>query len=800
MNERNIDIPVCTAQITDKSVCVTVGVRYKFNVNFALCLHLILLLVLISGCNTTKYLGENETLLGENIIEFDEELKPERRRRLTYELSTVNQQKPNTKFMGLFRTRLWMYFNSQRGKQTKFKKWVQRSVAEPPAVFNEKKAEKTAESMQFYLNNKGYFNAVVNVSNNLENTGKSPKKKPQKIVDVTYSVATSKMYRVDSTSFDIQQNDLYELVDSTYDKTLLKKGAPIDNKLFDREKNRITRILRNSGYAFFYPNYIKYLSYDSLNYQVDVTTRILPPTDSTQHKAYTIDDIYVFPDYYPGNTEIPSYDTLEVGGCKFVINDEMGLRKKPILDAIFLKKNQSFTQIDYDDTARKLDDLGIYKFISVQLAKPKPGNKVDAYILLTPRKKMEFGYDVEANTNNGGMMGTALSLSYRNRNLLRGAEVFRINSNFGLDFLLQKNNPMQKRITGIDIGLQAELYLPKFLVPFRLRDITRRNDPRTRLALNYNYFDRIQFFKSQLFTFSFGYEWNETFTKKHRINPININYFQLGEVRDAFKSILMNNTYLENSFNDQLFPGISYDYTYTGTKNQGGSSWFFQGNVETAGNLTGLIDKWIQPNKVFRLGDISYSQFARFQLDTRFYQDITRSNSIAMRLMGGVALNYGNSETVPYVKQFFAGGVSDIRAWRIRNLGPGAYQDNVTTLIGQAYQSGDIQLEANFEYRFHIVSYLKGALFVDAGNVWLRENDAAREGGQFTNDFYKSIAVGAGIGFRFDYSYFVIRLDMAYKFRNPYPDEFGRYRFYPNGLHQISLDDTVYNLAIGYPF
>jgi len=774
--------------------------RYKFHFNYTSRLYLLLALVcvLASACNTTKHLGADEVLLKENIIEFDQDMKGEKRRKLTYELSTVSQQKPNTKFMGAFRTRLWMYYNSRKGKQTKFKRWIRRRVAEPPAIFSEKQTEKTAESMQYYLNNKGYFNAVVTTSNNLSDNNENPKKKPQKFVDVTYTVNTDRMYRVDSTSFDISQNDVYQIIDSTYHETLLHTGAAIDNKLFDREKNRITKELRNRGYAFFYPNYIKYLSYDSLDYKADVTTRILPPTDSTQHEAYTIDDIYIYPDYYPGSNEITTYDTTQVGEYKFVINKKNNLRDKPILDAIFLKKNKLYNQIDYEDTARKLDDLGVYKFISVQLSKPKPGNKVDAYILLTPRKRMELGYDIEVNTDNGGVVGTALSISYRNRNLLKGAEAFRVNTNFGLDFLPQRIGT-DSLFTGTDFGIETELYLPKFLVPFRLRDITRRNDPRTRLALNYNYFDRIAYFRSQLFTLSFGYEWNETFNKKHRINPFNINYFQVGNIQDAFKMVLSNNTYLQNSFTNQLFPGITYDYTYTGLKNRRGSSWFFQGKAETSGNLTALIDNWIQPDNVFKPGGIPYSQFARFEADARFYQDINRRSSLAMRLIGGIAFEYGKSEAVPYVKQFFVGGVSDIRAWRIRNLGPGGYYSSPIE-GGQAYQSGDFKLEANLEYRFHLFSYLKGALFVDAGNVWLREEDTARPGGRLTRDFYKNIAVGAGFGFRFDYSYFVIRLDMAYKFRNPFPDENGSYRYYPSGLQQISFRDTVYNLAIGYPF
>ncbi len=776
--------------------------RYKFNFTLKSNLYLILTLILVSACGTTKYLEEGEVLLNENKIEFDQDLKGEKRRDLSYELSTVTQQKPNTKFLGLFRTRLWMYYSSRKGKQTKFKKWIQRKVAESPSIYSEKQSEKTAESMQYYLNNKGYFNAVVTPSNDLPETVENPKNKTPKIVEVTYTVNTNRMYRVDSASLDIPQNDLRQIIDSSYSETLLKSGAPIDNQLFDKEKNRITRELRERGYAFFYPNYIKFLSYDSLDYKADVTTRILSPTDSTEHQAYTIDDVYIYPDYYPGSVDIPTYDTTEVEGYKFVINKKNSLRDKPILDAVFIKKNRQYTQTDYDDTARKLDDLGIYKFISVQLSKPKPGNKVDAYILLTPRKRMELGYDVELNTDNGGVMGTAVSLGYRNRNLFKGAEVLRINSNFGLDFFT-RNQQGQARFTGVDFGIDTELYLPKFLVPFRLRDITRRNDPRTRFALNYNYFDRLQYFRSQLFTFSFGYEWNETFTKKHSINPFNINYFQVGRIQPDFQLILNNNPYLDNSFADQLFPGITYEYTYTGLKNPDGSSWFFQGQAETSGNFVGLLDAVIKPDQRFAINNtVAYSQFARFEADVRFYQNITRRNSIAARLMSGVAFHYGQSEAVPYVKQFSSGGVSGIRAWRIRNLGPGGWFDEqATNNTSQAYQTGDVKLEANLEYRFHLVSYLKGALFVDAGNIWLREEDPDRPGGQFSNDFYKNIAIGTGIGFRFDYSYFVIRLDVAYKVRNPYPDENGKYWYYNNAAQEFDLfGDAVYNLAIGYPF
>ncbi len=756
-----------------------------------------ILLLFGSSCNTTRHLADDEVLLNKNIIEFDDDLDVEKRRKLRYQLSTITKQKPNTKFVGLIRTRLWL-FNRTKDAKSRFRKWLRKRVAEPPSLYNEKLAEETAESMQYYLNNKGYFNAVVTHKDNLPDIDTLEGKKRQKITEVTYVVRPNRVYSIDSLYFNTGQAEVQTVFETVKDKTLLKPGKPIDSRLFDEEKNRLVREMRNWGYAFFYPNYIKFRSYDSLDYKADVTIEVLPPTDSTKHESYTIDKVYIYPDYYPAITGARSYDTTNIDGYEFVIAEKIGVRTKPILNGVFLKKGQIYTQEDYEDTTRKLDDLGIYKFVSVRLSNPKADNKVDVFILLTPNKKMELGYDVEVNTDNEAIMGTAFSTSYRNLNIFKGAEVFRINGNFGLDFSL-KQEDAGGRFRGVDVGLETEIYLPKFLVPFDLPGISRRNDPKTRFALNYNYFDRIEYFRSNLFSLSFGYEWNETFTKSHRLNPINLNYFDLQKVRGQFQAILDGNTYLQNSFTDQLFPGISYTYTYTGQPRTDGSSWYFRGTAETAGNSMALVDNLIQPDNTFEPGGIPYSQFARLDTDVRYYKKITRKSAIAARLASGVGTAYGQSEALPYVKQFFVGGPSSIRAWRIRDLGPGEYQD--TDTLSQAYQAGDFKLEANLEYRFDIFSVVEGALFADAGNIWLLKDDGVRTNGVLTSDFYRGIAVGVGYGIRLDYSYFIIRFDMAYKVKNPFPNDQGNYRFYPNGFFQdFSFKDTVFNLAIGYPF
>ncbi|MEM7105888.1 MAG: BamA/TamA family outer membrane protein [Bacteroidota bacterium] len=734
-----------------------------------------------------RYLKKDEVLLVKNKISIENSLKSDSKRSLNYELNNVVKQQPNRKFLGLFRTRLWLYNRTERDTTKKFRRWLHNKVGEPPVLYDSVSTTTTATTMQNYLNNKGYFVADV-----------QPKTTIKKKKAVTnYHIDTRPIYSVDSLSYRIAQPDIDSIIKSNNEATLLQKGSPVDNNLFDSEKNRLTKLLRNNGYAYFYRNYIAYKSFDSTDYKVDVTTFIYPPEDSAVHETYQVGDIYIFPGFYPSSKNPVPFDTLEVDEYKFLYREKMGIKTKPLMNAIFLKKGNIFKQDDIDATNKKLGNLGIYKFVSIRFSKNKDEpNQVDFFIYLTPSKKLMLGFDFEINTANASALGTSININHRNRNIFKGAEIFSIGLEGGVEFGFSES---QTLLNTLDIGTQFSLLFPKWIVPFKIKS-NPRHSPKTRLTLEYDYQDRIQYYRNSLFSASFGYEWQPRPSIRHELTPISLNFLRINEVRERFQDILDNNPFLQNSFTDQFFLGGNYSFILTTPSFKNESSIYYRANAEVAGNSIGLMDRIIQPDFPFKPFDINYSQYLKVESDFRYYKSTGRKSSLASRIFIGVGMAYGNSDEVPYVKQYFAGGTTGMRAWRLRELGPGGYIDTLTqndpTI--QFYQAADFKLEANIEYRFDIISVVEGAIFLDAGNIWTLKEDNRGIEAKLTKDFYRQIALGTGFGLRLDFSYFIIRFDLAYKLRNPFPNEKGSYWNYSDKVFRFR--DAALNLAVGYPF
>ncbi|MEO1436538.1 MAG: BamA/TamA family outer membrane protein, partial [Bacteroidota bacterium] len=526
------------------------------------------------------------------------------------------------------------------------------------------------------------------------------------------------------------------------------------------------------------------------------------PSDTNVHLTYYIGDIHVFPDYYPTSTSISPYDTLLSGDVEFLFREKIQVKEKLLLNSIYLKKGELYSQQNYDDTNKKLGSLGIYKFVSIRFSKnPDNPRLLDFFIYLTPNKKNVLGFDFELNTANGNALGTGVSLNFRNRNFLRGAETFSVNIESGVEWAV--NNPNITGINTVDLGLQFGLVLPKWVVPFQLKR-NPQNAAQSIVNLEYNYQDRRIYYRNSIFSTSFGYDWRQSFSKRHIINPLSINFIRINEIRDSFQVILDDNPFLQESFTDQFIMGADYSFIYTSPVFLNGDSWFFRGTAEVAGNMASILDGLIRPNDTFTPFGNDYSQYLRLEGDIRYYKAVTRRSQLASRFYTGIGIAYGNSNELPYLKQFFAGGTTSMRAWILRELGPGAYIDTlvVNNPTVQPYQAAGFKLEANIEYRFDIFSAMEGALFLDAGNIWTIREDARGQEARFSTNFLDQLAVGAGFGVRFDFSYFVVRLDMAYKIRTPFPDEkTGSHFYYADRPFRVFRgQDVSYNLAIGYPF
>ena len=411
---------------------------------------------------------------------------------------------------------------------------------------------------------------------------------------------------------------------------------------------------------------------------------------------------------------------------------------------------------------------------------------------------MSIGGDLEVSnisgTTVGNSIGTNVNLSFKNKNLFRGAEKFEFNISNSLEYSLEKNDTitLKSLFNSIDIGISARVSFPKFMVPLPLK-----RPGKTILSLSYDYLSRRNFYKYRTINASYGYEWFETSkkNKKHIYNIASLDLLQ-PSVEPTFEELVLNdNLFLKNSFQNQLFLGQNYSFIHqTGLLKKLGSSFYFRGNLEVA---------------PIELAGEGASQYYKGDVDFRYKYNLPNNRSIATRIGVGYGNAFSNKATLPYVKQYYVGGPSSIRAWKIRELGPGAYlEDNLGNL--QPYQTGNIKFESSAEYRFNLIKffYLEGALFLDAGNIWTIEEDPDRpcpDGAPcnaISNNFLDQIAVGGGWGFRFDFTYFIIRLDMAYKLRTPYKVN-DSHQVYSTNNHfglRPALKDAVYNLAIGYPF
>ncbi|HXD91995.1 MAG TPA: BamA/TamA family outer membrane protein, partial [Bacteroidia bacterium] len=401
---------------------------------------------------------------------------------------------------------------------------------------------------------------------------------------------------------------------------------------------------------------------------------------------------------------------------------------------------------------------------------------------------------------------------YQNRNIFKGSELLEIKLKGGL--IAQKNFeadnvnntsiiPFLKGFNTVQFGPELNLNFPKPLFPFTLIKFYKNAAPKTILSTSFN-FQQNSLYSRGLTSLSYGVLFNGKRYIKHGIIPFEANFIK-AYLSDGFSQQLINskNLFLSTSFKSHVTTVSRYTFTYNNQINTTASQYktfsYFKADLESSGNiLRGLYNVTDQPKNAlgqYTILNVPFAQFLRFDLDYRVYKSVRKLGRFVYRISGGMGYAMQNLNALPYEKSFYGGGPNDIRAWQARSLGPGSSK---SSLSDPYYDKiGDIQIEMNFEYRFKIYKWLNGAYFIDAGNIWLRQKDINRPNAEFAfNRFYKEFAVGTGIGLRADFSFFILRIDGAYKTIDPSQDEgqrfvFGKYRF-----------DKLFNLnfGIGYPF
>lgn len=745
----------------------------------------------------------------------DTVLTKKERKAMQSEMEGLLRPKPNSNILGL-RFKLYIYNLAGEPKKEKgIKHWLRTKVGEPPVLFSQVDLDYNADILQNFSENNGYFKTRT-AADSLSKSRRAT---------ALYTVTTGPQYKIRNVTFPIDTlSTTKDSVSLILEKeiargrrrSLLKTGEPYNLEVIKQERDRIDNRLKNRGFYYFSPDNLL-IRVDSTVGTNEVDLKVIVKNETTERskKVYTIDDIIIYPNYSltkaEKNEKYPADSILRYKDFKIIDPDSTF---RPIIydRTLFFHKGDTYSRRDHNLSLNRLINLGTFKFVKNEF-RPSDSlsSNLDVYYYFTPLPRKSIRVETLAKTNSANYNGSEISVNWLNRNAFRAAELLTITALGGIEIQASGRN---KGYNVYRVGTEASLVWPRFISPIHIAD-SSAFVPRTKALISYEYQKRMKLYALNSFRGQFGYLWKDNVRTEHQLFVTDINYVSPSNVTVEYDTLALRNPALQRVVEKQLIFGPSYSYTYTNTmQKRKKHTFYYKGALETSGNVAGLVmgadAKGGNPKDI--LG-VQFSQFIKMEHDFRHYLRLNEGSQIASRVIVGIGAPYGNSDELPFVRQFFTGGTNSIRAFRARSIGPGSYRtDNVNENSFLPDQGGDIKLEFNTEYRAKLFSVVHGAVFLDAGNVWLwnkepslldeNGNETARIGGEFTNKFLSQMAVGTGAGLRFDLSFLVLRLDLAFPLRKPWLPEGDRWVLddIDFGGKNWRKDNLVFNLAIGYPF
>lgn len=774
-----------------------------------------------SSCSVKRHVPEGSKIVKKNIINVDASDVYTRKVVSASELSDYISLPKNK---SLFNMNVWEY----NSRQTKFKKWLQKLSDNPPSYYNSSKAETSVKRLSSYLNNRGYFNSSVKYT--VTQFRKHPKK-----VTVIYDVKLAKPYTIQSIDYNIPDSGIAELITPHFVEEKIKVGQQYDFYRLDEVRNSITDVLRNSGYLFFNADYV-FFEIDSSfrSHVLKITLNIRPNYLLHQEGEQTIeDDLYNRIFYFNEITVQPSSKTRRrndtttqevIDSVIFIrphyqkLDDSVSytilqsgkpfMRNKALMPSVFLEPGDLYREQDIKRTRTAITGLPIVGSCNIVLDTAASSlfsdtaGFVNAKISLVKGTKQGYTVGLEA-TDNTGAFGTSVSLSYYNKNIFRGAEM--LNLQFKLSAESQStlgDHSMAHAFwifNTLEGGIQATITFPKFFAPINQYRFPKYFRPKTNISVGYNFQMRPDYDRSIALA-SYGYFWKPDVRQSHKLTLLDMNVVKIDKTAPFEEKIKSyNNKRLYEQYSDHFIMALNYTFTFS-TQEYGKAKDFVyvQTSLESGGNLLYAINSIAKSPKTvidntsyYSIFGIRYAEYLKGYIELRRYRYVGKYNHFAYRGFFGIGVPYGNALSLPFEKSFYGGGANDMRGWAINLVGPGGYLND-----NNYERSGDIKLEANAEFRFGIVSFLKGAVFTDIGNVWLlRKEDSFKDGEFSFSKFYKQFYWDAGFGLRLDFNFFLIRVDAAIGLYNP-----GSIYSTKWVITKSHFKDVVLSFGIGYPF
>jgi outer membrane protein insertion porin family len=755
----------------------------------------LLFCLFLTACSGLSILKKNEKLYTGAQLKI---LSAEKVNSKSIKAATLGamRQKPNSSYLGI-RPQLLLYKAAGPNPKSKYRKWLKNN-GEAPVLISNVNPGATAAVIDAKLFNIGIFNSYT--------VFKIIEKKHT--ASVIYTTHVHQPFKIKALAYNIADDSLRKIVVSDKENSLINVDDEYNLLKLKEERIRIDELLKNRGYFYFNPDYLVFKAdTSSVNHTISFTLSLKDSIPVIAKTAYRINNVYIDQNYSLRDQPTDSLkDTIMVQKAVFKgKNANMNIRPKVILRSVYLRKDELYSRENHTITLNRLMSMGNFKFVQVLFAESDTAatGYLDATILMTPMTEHTFRAELDLVTKSNSYTGPRMNLSLLNRNTFKGAELLNLSLAGSFEAQISGAN---KNAFSYAINPQIELTFPKFLVPFHVKPSNSIYIPKTNLLLSYNYLKRVNYFDMSTIQLGYGFKWKASFRTEHELMPLNISYTTIGNKSAVFQTLLDSIPFLKKSYEEQFIVGANYSFTYNEQVLKDKKvQYYLHFTAETAGNLFSLAEliagNKSTPNDPLKILGSVYSQYAKLSVDGRVYCNFNKNDKLAFRLFAGVADAYGNSSVLPYNKQFFSGGPNSVRAFQINALGPGTYHQTTTNSVFLQL-GGDIKLETNAEYRFGIYKFIKGALFVDAGNVWLQKSNTSAIGTPFTaGSFMKEMAVGAGFGLRFDVSFFVLRFDVATPLRKPW---LVNNRWVINQINFGSgtwrSENLVLNIAIGYPF
>lgn len=738
------------------------------------------LLVAIS-CRVTRHIPDDKDVVSKVHILVDGQPSSNN------SLKMAVQQKPYHRTFGFLPLATWIWHNDTTRH---FTRWRNR-IGTEPETYDEERTQRSERSMLRNLSAQGYLYAKVS---------HKVKRKNRKAT-VTYIIERGTPKRISSVKFLVEDPALENLVKVNAKQSLVQKDILLDRNTLNEERQRLTTTLRNNGYWDFNKDDISFIA-DTLtgNPEIDMTIMV-----TGMHERYFFNKVHFITDFdiMRSDTDEGNSTQKDLGRGYMLQYDgeRCYLRDNTLIENCFIVPGEAYSESSVRNTYSAFSRLHLLKYTNIRI-EPVEGNMLDVYVYTSPQNPKSLQFELDG-TNTSGDLGFASSLIYQHKNLFRGSETYSFGVKGGYESLTGNVSGLVNDNYS-EYTVENSLDIPKFIVPFLSDESKRSHKASTAVKTSFSYQSRPEFTR-YITTVGFSYKWQNGPMQRHTWDVIDLSYVDLPKRSDSFIEIIQQSGPISySSYSSHLIMSMGYNFYLSNQANNSASAqdlWSLRVNAEIAGNVLWAVSKLSDlkkdENGDYNILGLPFEQYVRMDFDWSYSKYITDRSRLAYHVAGGVAVPYGNSQTVPFEKRYYSGGANSVRGWSVRTLGPGVYRNEKDKKhLDYFNQCGDVRFDASVELRSKLFWKFELATFIDAGNVWTLKDYKSQPGGKISSDFYKDIALATGMGLRMITDFVVLRLDMGIKAYDPYFEGKDAWTI----RHPWSSENRTIHFAVGYPF